>query len=57
MKNLKKAIENNHDISIESDIRFSDNTFSYDEDTTKPAVTVSMDLYNEKRRLELEVNK
>lgn len=34
-----------------------DFTFSYDEDTTKPAVTVSMDLYNEKRRLELEVNK
>ena len=34
-----------------------DFTFSYDEDTTKPTVTVSMDLYNEKCRLELEVNK
>lgn len=41
-----KLDEENHDFS-----------FSYDEDTTKPAVTVSMDLYNEKRRLELEVNK
>lgn len=41
-----KLDEENHDF-----------TFSYDEDTTKPAVTVSMDLYNEKRRLELEVNK
>ena len=27
------------------------------EDTTKPTVSVSMDLYNEKRRLELDVNK
>ena len=31
--------------------------FDYDADTTKPTVTVSMDLYNEKRRLELDVNK
>ena len=34
-----------------------DFTFDYDADTSKPTVTVSMDLYNEKRRLELDVNK
>lgn len=34
-----------------------DFTFDYDDDTTKPTVTVSMDLYNEKRRLELDINK
>ena len=34
-----------------------DFTFDYDADTTKSTVTVSMDLYNEKRRLELDVNK
>ena len=32
-------------------------TFEYDEDTTKATVIVSMDLHNEKRRLELDVNK
>ena len=34
-----------------------DFTFSYDEDTTKATVIVSMELHNEKRRLELDVNK
>ena len=34
-----------------------DFTFDYDADTSKPTVTVSMDFYNEKRRLELDVNK
>ena len=32
-------------------------TFEYDEDTTKATVIVSMNLHNEKRRLELDVNK
>ena len=32
-------------------------TFEYDEDTTKATVIVSMELHNEKRRLELDVNK
>jgi hypothetical protein len=32
-------------------------TFEYDEDTTKATVLVSLELHNEKRRLELDVNK
>ena len=32
-------------------------TFNYDEDTTKATVIVPMELHNEKRRLELDVNK
>ena len=50
-----KELETN--VAYKLDEENHDFTFSYDEDTTKPAVTVSMDLYNEKRRLELEVNK
>lgn len=50
-----KELETN--VAYKLDEENHDFTFSYDEDTTKPAVTISMDLYNEKRRLELEVNK
>ena len=50
-----KELETN--VGFKLDEEEHDFTFSYDEDTTKPTVTVSMDLYNEKRRLELEVNK
>ncbi len=32
-------------------------TFNYDEDTTKATVIVPMELHNEKRRIELDVNK
>ena len=34
-----------------------DFTFNYDEDTTKATVIVPMELHNEKRRLELDINK
>ncbi|WP_281740755.1 SpaA isopeptide-forming pilin-related protein [Holdemanella biformis] len=34
-----------------------DFTFNYDEDTTKSTVIVPMELHNEKRRLELDINK
>ena len=50
-----KELETN--VAYKLDEENHDFTFSYDEDTTKPAVPVSIDLYNEKRRLELEVNK
>lgn len=50
-----KELETN--VAYKLDEENHDFTFSYDEDTTKPTVTVSMDLYNEKRRLELVVNK
>ena len=50
-----KELETNVGFKLDEEKR--DFTFDYDEDTTKPTVTVSMDLYNEKRRLELDVNK
>lgn len=50
-----KELETN--VGFKLDEEKHDFTFDYDEDTTKPTVTVSMDLYNEKRRLELDVNK
>ena len=50
-----KELETN--VGFKLDEEKHDFTFNYDEDTTKPTVTVSMDLYNEKRRLELDVNK
>ena len=50
-----KELETN--VGFKLDKEKHDFTFDYDEDTTKPTVTVSMDLYNEKRRLELDVNK
>ncbi|RGJ46665.1 hypothetical protein DXD61_05725 [Eubacterium sp. TM06-47] len=50
-----KELETN--VGFKLDKEKHDFTFDYDEDTTKPTVTVSMNLYNEKRRLELDVNK
>ena len=50
-----KELETN--VGFKLDEEKHDFTFDYDEDTTKPTVTVSMNLYNEKRRLELDVNK
>ena len=50
-----KELETN--VGFKLDEEKHDFTFDYDGDTTKPTVTVSMDLYNEKRRLELDVNK
>lgn len=50
-----KELETN--VGFKLDEEEHDFTFDYDADTTKPTVTVSMDLYNEKRRLELDVNK
>lgn len=50
-----KELETN--VGFKLDEEKHDFTFDYDADTTKPIVTVSMDLYNEKRRLELDVNK
>jgi len=50
-----KELETN--VGFKLDEKKHDFTFDYDEDTTKPTVIVSMDLYNEKRRLELDVNK
>ena len=50
-----KEFETN--VGFKLDEEKHDFTFDYDEDTTKPTVSVSMDLYNEKRRLELDVNK
>lgn len=50
-----KELETN--VGFKLDEEKHDFTFDYDADTTKPTVTVSMDLYNEKRRLELDVNK
>ena len=50
-----KELETN--VGFKLDEEKHDFTFDYDDDTTKPTVTVSMDLYNEKRRLELDINK
>ena len=50
-----KELETN--VGFKLDEEKHDFTFDYNEDTTKPTVLVSMDLYNEKRRLELDVNK
>lgn len=50
-----KELETN--VGFKLDEEKHDFTFDYDADTTKPTVTVSMDLYNAKRRLELDVNK
>ena len=50
-----KELETN--VGFKLDEEKHDFIFDYDADTTKPTVTVSMDLYNEKRRLELDVNK
>ena len=50
-----KELETN--VGFKLDEEKHDFTFDYDKDTTKPTATVSMDLYNEKRRLELDVNK
>lgn len=50
-----KELETN--VGFKLDEKKHDFTFDYDADTTKPTVKVSMDLYNEKRRLELDVNK
>lgn len=50
-----KELETN--VGFKLDEEKHDFTFDYDTDTTKPTVSVSMDLYNEKRRLELDVNK
>lgn len=50
-----KELETN--VGFKLDEENHDFTFDYDADTSKPTVTVSMDLYNEKRRLELDVNK
>ena len=50
-----KELETN--VGFKLDEEKHDFTFDYDEDTTKSTVTVSMNLYNEKRRLELDVNK
>ena len=50
-----KELETN--VGFKLDEEKHDFTFDYDADTSKPTVTVSMDLYNEKRRLELDVNK
>ena len=50
-----KELETNVGFKLDEEKR--DFTFDYDEDTTKPSVTVSVDLYNQKRRLELDVNK
>lgn len=50
-----KELETNVGFTLDEEKH--DFTFDYDADTSKPTVTVSMDLYNEKRRLELDVNK
>ena len=50
-----KELETN--VGFKLDEEKHDFTFDYDADTSKPTVTVSMNLYNEKRRLELDVNK
>lgn len=50
-----KELETN--VGFKLDEEKHDFTFDYDADTSKPTVTVSIDLYNEKRRLELDVNK
>lgn len=50
-----KELETN--VGFKLDEEKHDFIFDYDADTSKPTVTVSMNLYNEKRRLELDVNK
>lgn len=50
-----KELETN--IGFKLDEEEHDFTFNYDEDTTKSTVIVPMELHNEKRRLELDINK
>ena len=50
-----KELETN--VGFKLDEEEHDFTFNYDEDTTKATVIVPMELRNEKRRLELDVNK
>lgn len=50
-----KELETN--VGFKLDEEKHDFTFNYDEDTTKATVIVPMELRNEKRRLELDVNK
>ena len=50
-----KELETN--VGFKLDEEEHDFTFNYDEDTTKATVIVPMELHNEKRRLELDINK
>lgn len=50
-----KELETN--VGFKLDEEEHDFTFKYDEDTTKSTVIVPMELHNEKRRLELDINK
>lgn len=50
-----KELETN--IGFKLDEEKHDFTFNYDEDTTKSTVIVPVELHNEKRRIELDVNK
>lgn len=50
-----KELETN--VGFKLDEEEHDFTFNYDEDTTKATVIVPMELHNEKRRIELDVNK
>lgn len=50
-----KELETN--VGFKLDEEEHDFTFNYDEDTTKSTVIVPMELHNEKRRLELDINK
>ena len=50
-----KELETN--VGFKLDEEKHDFTFNYDEDTTKSTVIVPMELHNEKRRIELDVNK
>ena len=50
-----KELETN--VGFKLDEKEHDFTFNYDKDTTKSTVIVPMELHNEKRRIELDVNK
>ena len=50
-----KELETN--VGFKLDEYKHDFTFNYDEDTTKSTVIVPMELHNEKRRIELDINK
>ena len=50
-----KELETN--VGFKLDEEEHDFTFNYDKDTTKSTVIVPMELHNEKRRIELDVNK
>ena len=50
-----KELETN--VGFKLDEEKHDFTFNYDEDTTKSTVIVPVELHNEKRRIELDVNK